>query len=29
MPPNNLTEMTPAERAGLARWLGISDSAQN
>ena len=24
MPPNNLTEMTPAERAILARWLGVA-----
>jgi uncharacterized membrane protein len=29
MPPNNLTEMTPAERAILARWLGVTKSAQN
>ena len=29
MPPNNLTEMTPAERAILARWLGATNSAQN
>jgi uncharacterized membrane protein len=29
MPPNNLTEMTPAERAILARWLGVTTSAQN
>jgi uncharacterized membrane protein len=29
MPPNNLTEMTPAERAVLARWLGVTKSAQN
>ena len=29
MPPNNLTEMTPAERAILARWLGVTNSAQN
>jgi len=29
MPPNNLTEMTPAERTILARWLGVAKSAQN
>jgi uncharacterized membrane protein len=29
MPPNNLTEMTPAERAVLAGWLGVTKSAQN
>jgi len=29
MPPNNLTEMTPPERAILARWLGVAKSAQN
>jgi uncharacterized membrane protein len=29
MPPNNLTEMTPVERAVLARWLGVTKSAQN
>jgi uncharacterized membrane protein len=29
MPPNNLTEMTEAERAILAHWLGVTKSAQN
>jgi uncharacterized membrane protein len=29
MPPNNLTEMTPAERAILARWLGVGKFAQD
>jgi uncharacterized membrane protein len=29
MPPNNITEMTPAERAVLARWLLGGKVAQN
>ena len=29
MPPNNLTEITPEERAVLARWLGVGKVAQN
>ena len=29
MPPNNITEMTEAERATLARWLGGAKLAQN
>jgi uncharacterized membrane protein len=29
MPPNNLTEMTSAERAILARWLGVASTARN
>ena len=29
MPPNNLTEITPDERAVIARWLGVGKVAQN
>jgi uncharacterized membrane protein len=29
MPPNNITEMTPQERAILARWLAGDKVAQN
>ncbi len=29
MPPNNLTEITPEERAVLAHWLGAGKVAQN
>jgi uncharacterized membrane protein len=29
MPPNNITEMTPQERAILARWLAGDHVAQN
>ena len=29
MPPNNITEMTPQERAMLARWLSSGKVAQN
>ena len=29
MPPNNITEMTPQERAILAKWLAGEKVAQN
>jgi uncharacterized membrane protein len=29
MPPNNLTEITPQERATLARWLGDTQLARD
>ena len=29
MPPNNITEITEAERATLARWLAGDSVAQN
>ena len=29
MPPNNITEITPAEREILARWVGVAKVAQD